>query len=68
MVTLAFKRRQLGDGPKAKWLKGLSSIIVSKSGGLMPYLRAESNILSFIKGKKGKTSLESETLARYTLI
>ena len=26
MVTLAFKRRQLGGGPKAKWLKGLSSI------------------------------------------
>jgi hypothetical protein len=34
----------------------------------MPYLRAESNILSFVKGKKGKASLESETLARYTLI
>ena len=28
MVTLAFKRRQLGGGPKAKWLKGLSSIML----------------------------------------
>jgi hypothetical protein len=34
----------------------------------MPYLRAESYILPFVKGKKDKTSLESETLARYTLI
>lgn len=68
MVTLVFKRRQLGDGPKAKWLKGLSSINVSKSRGLMPYLRAESNILSFVKGEKDKTSLESETLARHTWI
>ena len=68
MVTLVFKRRQLGGGPKAKWLKGLSSINFSKLRGLMPYLRAESYILSFVKGKKGKTSLESETLARHTLI
>jgi hypothetical protein len=29
---------------------------------------AESYILSIVKGKKDKTSLESETLARYTLI
>ena len=29
---------------------------------------AESNILSIVKGKKDKTSLESETLARHTLI
>ncbi|MBA9028820.1 hypothetical protein HNP81_004141 [Peribacillus huizhouensis] len=28
MVTLAFKRRQLGGGPKATWLKGLSSIML----------------------------------------
>ena len=34
----------------------------------MPYAAAESYILSFVKGKKDKTSLESETLARYTLI
>ena len=61
-----FKRRQLGGGPKAKWLKELSSINVSKLRGLMPYLRAESNILSFVKGEKDKTSLESETLARHT--
>jgi hypothetical protein len=26
-VTLVFKRRQLGDGLKAKWLKGYSSIM-----------------------------------------
>ena len=32
MVTLAFKRRQLGGGPKAKWLKGLSSIMLVKGG------------------------------------
>lgn len=28
MVTLIFKRRQLDSGPKAKWLKGLSSIML----------------------------------------
>ena len=33
MVTLAFKRRQLGGGPKAKWLKGLSSIMLVKREG-----------------------------------
>jgi hypothetical protein len=42
-------------------VKGLSSIIVRKSRGLMPYLRAESYILFFVNGKKDKTSLESET-------
>ncbi|WP_399629426.1 hypothetical protein [Sporosarcina sp. SG10008] len=28
LVTLSFKRRQLGGGPKANWLKGLSSIML----------------------------------------
>ena len=67
MVTLAFKRRQLGGGPKANWLKGLSSIMLvfERADALST---AESYILSFDKGKKDKTSLESETLARYTLI
>ena len=33
LVTLAFKRRQLGGGPKAKWLKGLSSIMLVNREG-----------------------------------
>jgi hypothetical protein len=34
-VTLVFKRRQLDSEPKAKWLKGLSSIMFVYSRGLM---------------------------------
>ena len=53
MVTLAFKRRQLGGGPKAKWLKGLSSkMLVNERADALP--AAESYILSFAKGKKIK--------------
>ncbi len=67
MVTLAFKRRQLGGGPKAKWLKGWSSkMLVNERADTLPAV--ESYILSFAKGKKDKTSLGSETLARHTWI
>jgi hypothetical protein len=67
MVTVTFKRRQLGGGPKAKWLKGLSSkMLVNERADALP--AAESYILSFAKGKMDKTSLGSETLARHTLI
>ena len=33
MVTLSFKRSQLGGGPKAKWLKGLSPIMLVNREG-----------------------------------
>ena len=36
MVTLTFKRRQLGGGPKAKMVEGIELHNVSKSRGLMP--------------------------------
>ncbi|WP_277587596.1 hypothetical protein [Psychrobacillus antarcticus] len=52
MVTLAFKRRQLGGGPKAKWLKGWSSkILVNERADALP--AAESYILSFAKRREG---------------
>jgi hypothetical protein len=54
-------------GGEKLMVEGIKFQKVSKSKGLMTYLRSESYILSFVKGKKGKISLGSETLARYTL-
>ena len=54
MVTLAFKRRQLGGGPKAKWLKGLSSIMLVNREGLMPYLRQKTTFYSSLKARRIK--------------
>ncbi|SFN29132.1 hypothetical protein SAMN05421832_1368 [Psychrobacillus psychrodurans] len=50
MVTLAFKRRQLGGGPKANWLK-IEPHNVSKSRGLMPYLRQKTTFYSSLKAR-----------------
>jgi hypothetical protein len=49
-------------------VEGIELHNVSNSRGLMPFAQQKATFFSFVKGKKDETSLESETLARYTLI